>query len=157
MPNSTPVITFAQPQLTPISREPTNSSLKLFQAELNANTISIPSHRGGGAHGHLDLIQSPANYLILTGVIFTPPGKPGPAPTQLDNATSNQITATNHQFQADQAEYALYLAVERTLKAQLIAAINPLFINKLHNNTMSFVNATTLQLLSHLHTSYGKV
>ena len=59
MSNAAPAITFAWPDLTPITGEPTNSSLKLLQAELNANAISIPSNRRGGAHGHLSLIQSP--------------------------------------------------------------------------------------------------
>jgi hypothetical protein len=89
MSNSSPAITFARPDLTPITGESTNSSLKLLQAELNANAISIPSNRGGGAHGHLTLIQSPANYLLLTGANFEAPVNPGLTPTQPANATGN--------------------------------------------------------------------
>jgi hypothetical protein len=157
MPDAVPAITFARPQLTPIAGEPNNSTLKLLQAELNSNAISIPSNRGGGAHGHLALIQDPTTYLALTGAAFNSPAHPGLSPTLVANATGNQITEANRQYQADQGEYALFLAVERTLKAQLIAAIDSLYINELRDDTMGFANATTLQLLTHLHATYGEV
>jgi hypothetical protein len=157
MSDAAPAITFARPDLTPITGEPTNSSLKLLQAELNANAISIPSNRGGGAHGHLSLIQSPANYLFLTGTDFEPPVNPGLTPTLPANATGNQITEANRQYRVDQSEYSLYLAVERNLKTQLTSAIDSLFIDELRDDTMGFANASTFLLLSHLHTTYGAV
>jgi hypothetical protein len=158
MTDAAPAITFARPDLTPITGEPTNSSLKLLQAKLNANAISIPSNCGGGAHGHLSLIQCPANYLFLTdGTGFEPPVNPGLTPTLPANATGNQITEANRQYRVDQLEYSLYLAVERNLKTQLTSAIDSLFINELRDDTMGFANASTFLLLSHLHTTSGAV
>jgi hypothetical protein len=145
------------PDLTPITGELTNSSLKLLQAELNANAISIPSNCGGGAHGHLSLIQNPANHLLLIGTNFEPPINPGLTPTLPANATSNQITEANRQYCVDQSEYSLYLAVKRNLKTQLTSAIDSLFIDELDDDTMGFANASTFQLLLHLHTTYGAV
>jgi hypothetical protein len=157
MSDAAPAITFARPILTSLTGEPTNSSLKLLQAELNANAISIPSNRGGGAHGHLALIQSTANYLSITGTPFDPPLNPGLTPTLPDHATGNQITEANRQYSVDQSEYSLYLSVERNLKSQLTSAVDPLFIDELRDDTMGFANASTLQLLSHLHATYGAV
>jgi hypothetical protein len=52
----------------------------------------------------------------------------------------------------------IHLAVECTLKAQLIVVIDSLCINELRDDTMGFTkNATTLQLLTHLHTTDGEV
>jgi hypothetical protein len=157
MPDATPVIAFSRPLLTPIAGEPNNSSLKLLQAELNANAISIPSHRGGGAHGHLVLIQTPENFILLSGTAFDTPVNPGLSPDVPDNATNFQITEANRQFNADHTEYSVFYAVERALKAQLIVAIDPLFIDELCDETMGFANTTTLQLLTHLHSTYGEV
>jgi hypothetical protein len=104
------------------------------------------------------LIQSPANYhLLLTGAGFEAPINPGLTPTQPANATGNQITEANRQYRVDQSKYSIYLAVKRNLKTQLTSAIDSLFIDKLRDHTMGFANASTLQLLSHLHTTYGAV
>jgi hypothetical protein len=114
--DSAPAITFARPDLTPITGESTNSSVKLLQVELNANAISIPSNRGGGAHGHLPLIQSPGNYLLLIGTGFEPPINPGLTPTLPASANVNQITVANRQYRINQSEYFLYLASNTTSK-----------------------------------------
>lgn len=126
----------------------TNSHYPLWQSQL------VPSNRGGGAHGHLALIQSPVNCLIHPGVNFEVSIYPGPTPALPDHATRNQIMEANCQYRIDQCEYAIYIPVKRTLKTQLTSAIAFLFTDKVHDDTMGFANATTLQLLSHLRTTY---
>jgi hypothetical protein len=95
MPDFTPVITFSWPLLMPIGGEPHNSLLKLLQVELNTNTIFIPFHRIGEAHGHLTLNQSLTGNLLLAGVAFISLVNPGLAPLINANTTGNQITEAN--------------------------------------------------------------
>jgi hypothetical protein len=155
--DSASAITFAWPDLTPITGKPTNSSLKLLQAELNTNAISILANRRGRAHSQLALIQSPANYLLLTRADFEAPINRGLTPTLPDHATGNQITEANCQYRVGQFEYAIYLAVECNLKTQLTSAIDSLFINKHRDETMGFANTSTLQMFSHLHAMHRAV
>ena len=53
---------FAHHDLTRIHGEPTFSALKLLTREVKANAMAVHSTLGGGAHGHLGLVLSPAQY-----------------------------------------------------------------------------------------------
>ena len=48
--------------VTKIAGEPNYESLKNLKDELKANAASIPTTLGGGTHGYLGLILSPAAY-----------------------------------------------------------------------------------------------
>ena len=54
-------------------------------------------------------------------------------------------------------EFTLYYTLERALRTLLIAAVPHLFIADLHDVALGWGNTTTLQLLSHLHTTYGGI
>ncbi|MCK7513585.1 MAG: hypothetical protein MZV70_62560 [Desulfobacterales bacterium] len=60
--STAPTLPFPHPVLTPISGEPTNTSLQLLQQELFANARAIFSTRGGGANGHLALVMPAPDY-----------------------------------------------------------------------------------------------
>jgi formylmethanofuran dehydrogenase subunit A len=49
---------FTNPILQKIDQEPTFEDIQVTTRLLNANTISIPSMAGGGAHGHLGIIMT---------------------------------------------------------------------------------------------------
>jgi hypothetical protein len=66
---------FPKPILTPIKDVPMYETIAKLEKEINSNTMSIPSARGGGQHGHLAI--TPAKYLALTEVVFDPPLSPG--------------------------------------------------------------------------------
>jgi hypothetical protein len=57
-------LTFTNPELTAINGESTPAIMTLLQLELNGNTISVASNRGGGQFGHLALTLSDANYAM---------------------------------------------------------------------------------------------
>ncbi len=56
---------FEHPELTRILGEPTTASLITLLAEVRDNAGSVQTELGGGAHGHLGLVCSPATYQIL--------------------------------------------------------------------------------------------
>ena len=51
--------------VTKITGEPNYESLKTLKDELKANAASIPTTLGGGTHGYLGLILSPAAYATI--------------------------------------------------------------------------------------------
>ena len=82
----TPSITanFPYPILTPFASErspPNHASLLNLQRELNANAMSVHSHKGGGLHGHLALTVTAARYHELAGARFDIPVAPAVQPT----------------------------------------------------------------------------
>jgi hypothetical protein len=155
--STTPSLTFPHPILSPILLEPNNTSLQLLQQELYANAKSVHSTRGGGANGHLALVMPPAEYLARTAQAFIAPVHPGDQPILPPNPTAHQITETNRQYAADLAEHTRYLTVLETLKQQLLTAVSPRYVRILAHQTFGFADVSCLDLLAHLHTTYGVI
>ena len=57
---------------------------------LYGNTASLSTTSGGGAHGHIGLIMTPALYLILTTTPYLVPLDPGILPSTIPNRTSTE-------------------------------------------------------------------
>lgn len=152
---SSPV--FATPVLSAVLGKPTNATLKLLQKELNSNAMSVPSIRGGGIHGHLSLTISATDYLSIANEPFLAPVHPGLNPIHAANATAPQITEANRQYAALLAEHKVYVTTEQALKRQLLAAVDRLYVNELQHETLGFASVSTLQLLTHLHLTYGTI
>jgi hypothetical protein len=68
---------FEFPELTKIHGKPTSESLYKLRNELKANAQSVYSNLSDGAHGHLALILSNAQYALLTDIPFERPIHPG--------------------------------------------------------------------------------
>ena len=51
--------------LTKIHGEPTYFSLNILKQELKANASGVTWDLGGGAHGHLGLLLTPTEYLLI--------------------------------------------------------------------------------------------
>eukprot|EP00957_Ditylum_brightwellii_P120577 9198268-Ditylum_brightwellii.AAC.1 len=63
------------------------------------NAASIDTTIGGGLHGHLGLVITPARYLQLTGHPFVPPQNPEPTPimpNQFMTAAEAETIRQNH-------------------------------------------------------------
>ena len=56
---------FEHPELSRIVGEPTTATLITLQAEIRDNAQAVQSVLGGGAHGHLGLVCTPAAYRAL--------------------------------------------------------------------------------------------
>ena len=64
--------------LPTIHGEPDYVQLKNLQDLLKANASQVTSELGGGAHGHLGLILTPAEYTLIAALPYICPGHPGP-------------------------------------------------------------------------------
>ena len=88
---------FIHPTLTPIQGEPEYSTLKVLKNETKANASKVTSNLGGGSHGHLGLVLTPAEYAMISAVPYVRPLHPGPLniPAGTTNHESNRLTVTH--------------------------------------------------------------
>jgi hypothetical protein len=155
--SSTPSNTFPHPVLTPILGTPTYASLLTIHAEINANACSIKTHGGGGNLGHLALCIPSATYLAMPGTAaFQIPLHPGDDPVIAISSTAAQITEINRVYTNQMTAYQLYHTAENNLKQCLIAAVPKTSLTALHHITLQYAAVTTLDILAHLDTRYGK-
>jgi len=149
-------LTFPKEELTHIVGKPDYASLQKLKKELYANAMAIPSHRGGGQLGHLALLFTPANYLLLpNAAVFVVPVHPGDQPVHAQGATAPQITETNRAYLAQLAEFQTYNAVEQALKKQMLAAVDETYLLPLQDDVFGFAQTTARAMLAHLTTTYG--
>lgn len=96
---------FLHPNITPINGEPHFEEIQRVHALLKSNAASVASALGGGAHGLLGLVTTPATYLRITGAAFNIPANPGITPTIPPGATAAQIGALTRQHTSDLRAY----------------------------------------------------
>jgi hypothetical protein len=149
---------FPYPTFAPIVGEPTYETITAVTRQLKANAASVHSELGGGALGHLALIMTPAVYATISVIPFAAPGNPGPTPViPAGNPTGAIISATIRNHTEALRIWRLYNNVDKALKQQLIRAVTRMYIRTLEDPHIGFANVTTLMLLQHLLTTYGRI
>eukprot|EP00543_Licmophora_paradoxa_P019171 CAMPEP_0202461942 /NCGR_PEP_ID=MMETSP1360-20130828/51764_1 /ASSEMBLY_ACC=CAM_ASM_000848 /TAXON_ID=515479 /ORGANISM="Licmophora paradoxa, Strain CCMP2313" /LENGTH=165 /DNA_ID=CAMNT_0049084215 /DNA_START=89 /DNA_END=583 /DNA_ORIENTATION=- len=149
-------IVFPKAILTPIRGKPTITTVKTLTKELYANAASIYSTRGGGTSGHLSLMMNATTYLTRTSIAFDEPIHPGAGPTHAANATGPQITETNRLYSARLKEHERYHHTLLSLKAQILAALEPKYLAILEDDVMGFADVKPIDMLEHLKSEYGE-
>ena len=140
-------------RLTPIAGKPNNSTLQLLQRQLFTNARSVPSARGGGNHGHLAILLTPADYIARVGVPFVIPVHPGPPPIAEGTAAIIAINVRNYNDAL--ADVTLYNSLRAALKAQILVAVNASFLSALEDPDFGFGDVAPLAMLIHLRNEYG--
>jgi hypothetical protein len=157
-PSPSSSLTFPHPELTPISGEPTITSLRLFQKELYANARQIYSTRGGGVNGHLSILLSDIAYLTRTNnVPFLIPVHPGTAPRHARAALGPQIDENVRLFNQTIDDHRLYERVKAELKQQILKAVNSIYLQVLEDIDYGFAEVSPRKMLTHLVNTYGQV
>eukprot|EP00978_Attheya_sp_CCMP212_P021779 scaffold64028_cov57-Attheya_sp.AAC.4 len=136
--------------------QPTYNSILEVRTALNSNAITIPSAEGGGIHGHLALVLTASEYLAVVGVAFLPPVHPGPV-AHAPLTTAAQIIKTNHLHKSATNVFTIYHALDHALHKLLIAATPEVYICRIKDPLIGFGQVTTLEILTHLRTTYGKI
>ena len=147
---------FEFPTLTPIHGEPTADTLIVLCKQLKANAKAVPSNLGGSTLGHLGLVIPPNRYNLLSNVPFVTPNHPGPL--VIPRGTTQHVAATMRDLHQEQIRvFTEVHAVNQALKQQITQAIEPDYLNALHDRTSNSINAPVFEVLDFLGNTYGKV
>jgi hypothetical protein len=153
---STTDLTFPKPTLTVITAEPTHADLTRLKKEIFANALAVPSLLGGGGHGHLGLVMPAADYIALNGTLaFMSPPVPPPTAVIPTGATAAATSEAVRQWNAAVTIHALVSKVRAELKKQLIAAVDPRYLETLEDDLLGLATVTTVDMLDHLTIQYG--
>ena len=143
--------------IDPIVGQPTYESIKELQKKLNANAASIHSHLGNGRLGLLYLTVTPEVYNTLSDTEFIPPINPGPHVDYPEEGTQYQIRAAERAHEEETKLFQQYNACDKALKQMLIGAVDSMFLTAVCDPHVGFANITTLELLTHLYRTYGRI
>jgi len=149
---------FQHKLLSKLPGHPSYESLRTLETELKANAGSVPSTAGGGNHGHLGLILSPLRYATLAGTIpWVSPANPGPFVPPVPPGTAAQIEAARDAWLNDNQAFQLCQATEKALVAQIVEALDPIYIRALLNRVTGQYATDMRAVMTHLFSTYGKI
>jgi hypothetical protein len=148
---------FPVPALPKIEGRPTYDTITALATEIHRNTASIQSELGGGANGHLGTSLNPPIYATVSAVPWMDPPNPGPLPIIPAAATQIAIRALERQHEESLRMWRTYTTVQDAIKAQIVQAINPIWIETLNNRYTGYAGVTMRDLLNHLYDRYGAI
>ena len=148
---------FVHKKLTPIVGEPTYDTLELLLKELKANAQSVHSNLGGGNHGHLGLVISPASYALLSPDVFARPVFPGVNPVIPPGTTQHAACNIRYQFNENLRVYHEVENVDKTLKQQIVDAVESMYLDAVRDRTSNSIIMPVYDVMDHLFSTYGDV
>jgi hypothetical protein len=144
---------------TKIDGTPMYESLKALKDILIENAASIESMRGGGNHGLLGLVVTPARYAadVAPAYPFIHPVNPGLGPVFPANATQHQIAQLNRQYSNAKDKYNLVNTVKKAVCKQITDSIEDLYHSSMHNRLTGYANVPVATMLMNLFTNYAQI
>ena len=149
--------TFPFLSVDPIVGQPTYDTIRALHKKLNANAASVNTHIGNGRLGLLYLTVIPEVYATLFDRETQAPQNPCPTPDLPRKGTQYQIAAAQKLFDEQVKLFNQYDACDRALKQLVIGAVDDMFLNTTYDPHVGYANVTTLQLLTHLYDTYGRI
>ena len=147
---------FEYPELAKVHGEPDSESIFKLHNELKANAQAVYSNLSDGAHGHLALVLSAAQYALLTNEPFIRPVHPGALdiPTGTTGAMATVLKEEHHEqirlFREVQG-------VEKALIQQIVQAVESPYLASIRDRNSNSLTGTVFQILEHLQVAYGRV
>jgi len=132
-------------------------TLQVLTREITANAASVPTTLGGGHYGHLGLVVSDKQYASLANSApWVTPVNPGPY-TPPATGTGPLIEADKVVWRAAHEIFALCQATEKALIAQVVDAVDPIYLRAILNRTTGQYAANLRDVLAHLYDTYGTI
>jgi hypothetical protein len=148
---------FRHKTLDKIEGLPDFTSLTKLRKQIKDNATSIRTSAGGGAHGYLGIILSPADYARISNIPFvTPP----PTLPVAQNVPAAPIAALRIALRAHSEAYRAwneYQTLDQVLKHQVAAAIEPLYLRDQEDLNVGFAHITIRDMLDTLFLNYGQL
>ena len=143
--------------VTKITGEPNYESLKTLKDEQKANAASIPTTLGGGTHGYLGLILSPAAYATIAATQFIEPIYPGQHPNVPAGTSAANTSTIVRRHTEDLRQWREFKNVNTALKNQLLSALDDIYIRALKDRHVGYMNQSIRAILQHLFDNYGNI
>ena len=143
--------------VTKITGEPNYETLKNLKDELKANAASIPTTLGGGTHGYLGLILSPAAYATIAATQFIEPIYPGQHPNVPAGTSAANTSTIVCRHTEDLRQWREFKNVNTALKNQLLSALDDIYIRALKDRHVGYMNQSIRAILQHLFDNYGNI
>jgi hypothetical protein len=146
---------FPNPVLLNIDNEPTFEDIQVTIRLLNADSISVQSMAGGGAHGHLGIITTQVEYAAISSSTWVEPYNPNtipiipPGTNALDAA---QIARMHDEFRRI---YTNIINVDQALKRIILESYKNIYTSQLEDYLLQYANRSALEILMHLKHTYG--
>jgi hypothetical protein len=147
---------FEFPELTKLQGEPNAESLHTLRNELKANAQAVYSNLSDGAHGHLALVLSDAQYALITAQPFVRPVFPGPL-TIPAGTTAPMAVVLKEAHQESIRIFREVQGVEKALIQQIVQAVQAPYLASLRDRTSNSLRGTVYEILAHLQGVYGRV
>ena len=141
------------------SNRPTYHTLLAVQNDLNTNAASIDTPQGTGMHGLLVLTMPIIEFHEMVGMNDAVPPVQIQHPVPINpGALPEAPTAAEARTHADaQFHHQTYHSTDKALKKMLLAAGPELYLLAIKHPRTGFSNLTTLQMMTHLWTTYGTI
>jgi hypothetical protein len=147
---------FEFPELTKIPREPNSETLFQLRNQLKANAQAVYSNLSDGAHGHLALVLTTAQYALITNSPFICPAHPGTLIIP-PGTTAPMITATKEAPFEQLRLFREIQGVKKALIQQVVKAVDPSYLAALRDCNSNSLRGSVSQILEYLQTVYGRV
>ena len=139
--------------LTPIRGKPTFKTLHKLRNKIKANTKSVNSNIVAGAHGHIGLVLTDAQYALISPSPFFYPTHSGmliiPDGTTAHTKSNMRISQTDevHIFRE-------VTGVEQALVQHIFSNVKEAYLVNICNRTTNSINDTVADVLPHPQDTY---
>ena len=144
---------FDRAKLTPIHGEITSKTLHKLRNEIKENYKYVYSNIGGGAHGHLGLVFTDAQYSHTPFVYPTHPGPLIIPDSKTAHANSNMRTIHTKEM----CLFCEVTGVEQALVQQIVFTFEEEYLAYIRNKTTKSTKNTVAGVLTYLQDNYGQL
>ena len=147
---------FEKEVLDKIAGRPDYPALARMFKDIKANASKVTSRLGGGLFGHLGLVMTVIAYARISPVAYVRPLMP--APLVIPPGTAMHVA--NRLKEDWNKEVALFretVDLENALKKQIIAAIEPQYLDDRRNQDTNSITEPINDLIAYLFQCYGNV
>ena len=132
---------FEYPTLTKIHGKPLYEPLKEMKNQIRPNGPSVTSDIGGVVNGHLGLICTAAEYMLVYKVPYLVPEHPGVLDKQVGTSQHEAVNQRKH-HKLSLRLFKEIVDVQKSLIKQLVQAIEPNYLSLLRNRTTTTITAS---------------
>ena len=146
---------FPYPSFPHLHSQPNREDIDKLEKMSIANAAARPSTRGGGMHGHMGMVLSPARYALHVAIPYVFEPNPGEAPIYPPGVTGVAQRTLDNEWQRNATIYNDQQAVHAALKNQLFRAIPEAYWAGLTDPLTGMAGISLIEMYAHLYTNYG--